>query len=677
MVALLLGAAPQLAEACSCSEGSINRKTLPPDGGTEFPTDGTIRVFVWGAPRWMKVGLLDEYRLRGPQGLIPLEARAEDTMLSLRPKAPLSPHAEYALERVYAYDENGERLTDSQREKIARYGGEEYGPKNHIARRLWFPEARFRTGAGPERRTLAAPEIQKAEAYRDDRTSCGPGSSVQLEVRLPAGLLPTDVLGVLIEPSGVTYRTPAPTGESHKLWFGEGMCISDPLVLGFYEKMEARVFVLTAAGRRVVTPRAYSFGGPFELHGRDEPGSPDVLAWQQVQISQGEEHTSRAFFEAPIDGPPASRAVGPAECPHGLEQVESVDLPPGRLAWTAGDVASAGWRESKLYALYSDEKESRARVLVFAPSASPEGRFRFIEIPGRSDSAVAHFSDEHFAVASTVFESDDESQIRVAVLEYDGEARWSRVLGHPGIDWQPQIAEWKGRLLVAWARRDDQYRDQLSWAVLSTSDGTPTELRTRRGGGEARIAVGFGPGGLLLAWTERQERRETVTWAWVDDIGALKASPSGGPPVGRGDGSQPVAGSAPGGYELRVASDEAQPSLLFTNQDRVELLRLGSSARIPLSAGGQGVRHPGAVGSFALLYVAWAAAPTGGQITAIDRHGRVAPLTDISMGMTIPHIVVTPAGVWVLGQDVYDTHPVARRFHCRTEAPAKAPARLR
>src|SRR5690606_31613522 len=116
VVAIGVIATPAAARACSCVPPRLSRDVLPRDGAEQFPTDGVIHVFLTAFPLAARKALASEYRLRDAAGAeVPVDPRVVGTRLDLVPRAPLRPSTKYSLEQVFAFDEAGVRLGDTER----------------------------------------------------------------------------------------------------------------------------------------------------------------------------------------------------------------------------------------------------------------------------------------------------------------------------------------------------------------------------------------------------------------------------------------------------------------------------------------------------------------------------------------------------------------------------------
>ncbi|MEZ4465822.1 MAG: hypothetical protein R3F43_15505 [bacterium] len=220
---LLLIAEPAL--ACSCIEATLRREVTPPDGSRGFPVDGRVRIFLTGFPPALRERLAAEYRLRGPDGFVPLTATVVATRLDLT--GALKPHATYTLEQVFAYDSSGLRLSDVERFRSLR--GEP------AARRLWYPVSTFTTGPGPAGPPPPQPQVERVHvSYRNGGGDCGPGTSLHATFSA-AGAGPFDVLELEVDGHGVVATAPAREASRQgatDLGVSDLLCEPDPYSLG-------------------------------------------------------------------------------------------------------------------------------------------------------------------------------------------------------------------------------------------------------------------------------------------------------------------------------------------------------------------------------------------------------------------------------------------------------------
>ncbi|MCA9527415.1 MAG: hypothetical protein KC549_14090, partial [Myxococcales bacterium] len=185
--------------ACSCIEAIPSREVVPRDGATGFPVDGRVRIFLSAFPPALRARLADEYRLRGPEGLVPLQATVVATRLDLA--ATLKPRTTYTLEQVFAYDAHGQRLSDSERFATLR--------GRPAAQRLWYAVSRFTTGDARAVAPPAQPTVERVNVgYRHGGGDCGPGTSLYARFQVPAAG-PFDVLELEVDGHGVVATAPA------------------------------------------------------------------------------------------------------------------------------------------------------------------------------------------------------------------------------------------------------------------------------------------------------------------------------------------------------------------------------------------------------------------------------------------------------------------------------------
>ncbi|MBI4815676.1 MAG: hypothetical protein HY791_05450 [Deltaproteobacteria bacterium] len=682
---------PRPSNACSCAGAEMKRLTIPLDGAVDFPTDGVIRVLFTAWPKEIRDEMASEYRIREAGGQwVTLKSRVDRTVLSLEPTRELRPNTRYSIERVSVFSDAGERLSDDQRLNIARWGREEFGPKQKISTRRWFQESSFVTGHGPLEGLSEPPSTKAARiGFAYGGGDCGPGSSVSLVYDVPRTLRETDLLGIEVKGLGtaaifkhnaaeVTPRGDLPKG----FWahFGDMMCTPDRVSVGFTETLDVRMFVLAENGR-ITTEQSWTKVKPYQplkleylkkyAEAFRPPSTADALAIARAAEDQRRQQTLARYFSPPIDEQPTSVGSGdpgPAGCPFGLQSQRVIDLPDGVMPWMYGELATAAFREGRVYTIYNADHDKKPRIIEL----SKDDAIRELAGSRLGSENVASFGPTSFITASTVFQSDSESVIRVARSSYEGALEWSRVLDVKGVEQGPRVAWSGGRVLVARERSTPSYESKLAWALLDDTTGkvlAQSPAETPSVDHDAGLSVTHDGKSFLIQWGERELMARTwrVAWARLDDNGQMKAINTF---------SETWLSRvlwAPGGVTA------------FSDRRGVHVSRLGDDDKLTppvrVDVGtGEGSLLTGVSKGESLTFVAWRSNDTG-YVTVLDDHGRVAPPTPIFGGseVTIPAVAAAKVGVVAVygaGHVNLGTHPRAERFVCRDTSDPRAPARI-
>lgn len=519
-VAAVAAGRPRAARACSCVPPRMQRLTLPADGATDVPTNAAIRVFLTGGfPPELRAALADEYRLRGPDGaLVPLSARVVATRLDLTPAAPLRPRARYTLERLYAYDAAGVRLSDTARWWLAlrpqAHGdlGVAAGP----VRVAWFPAVRFTTGAGPAaqlaaarsggRATVRIARVRRSFAYGGG--DCGPAMTVAVDYAPPAGLTPLDVVEVEVRGEGVVWTRPAVDGgqPAARAIVSDGLCNPDPVVLPDTRATVVRVAVVGPDGARRATSRwaraAHRPARPLPAGRRDRLRRNAGAA---IRAALG------AWRAATVVDPGPARPVGPTACPHGFASERSRRVAPDGGPRTYADPAIVGWAGGRAWLALRDPRAGRIALVGVPPAGAPSPRAH-VGAPGAFVAAALVDASGALIVSQ---HDDGRSQGPMSTLHavgVDGAVRWTRPLGRAGDRFR--LASGGGRALVAWTRRVGVLERRLAWTLVDAATGREVAGGVSSVAGDADAtpgaafagdqfaiaAVGGGPGAAPVHW---------------------------------------------------------------------------------------------------------------------------------------------------------------------------------
>lgn len=494
------------AQACSCVPPSLTRSVHPRSGARGFPPAGRIRIFLRGG--WGDVlgaALAREYRLRDGRGnLVALDASYGGRVLTLVPRQPLRPEEDHVLERVHAYDPQGELVSDQER----------FGWDPPRVRRVWFPDVHFRTGAAAGKRArIAAPVVLGVEVeYRHGGGDCGPGGDVGLTVRWPAGAGGDHLLIEVRGRGAVTHVVPDAdrTADPVEVGFGDTMCWPDKVDVSALSSIAVRAVVVGEDGQRSA-PSAWvepvSCAGKRRACG-DRPArsrslfgrrAEDVERWLGGVASEG--------------GSAGAEPAGPAGCAHGLEPGERRGAAHSEGPWTFADRPDVGWHDGR--AVQVANHGDRLTLLSWRPGGPVQERPLFDS--GAWPSSL--FRGGSFILVSSEIEGPPQTQeifVRVSRHDADGTLRWSRRLGDPPTNWRAS-AIWDGnQVWVFWVRSEADYLSEGLWLARLDAETGAIELAPRSFGDEpalAGIPVPAGPPSgvatsrrLLLAWSASARR---------------------------------------------------------------------------------------------------------------------------------------------------------------------------
>lgn len=206
------------AHACSCAF-KLERKVLPADGTSGFPSNGQLRIFFDGPfLEQVRKAAPAEYRLKDARGrAILLRTRWVLNRLDLIPRSPLRPKTRYRLEQRFWYSPGGKlqqqmrrsfyrsdkklwlhkrlglvsdwgrhMLLLAEKRKAASRGKKT--PVSYKPQWRWHVVNSFVTGPKPSQRSPGAPEgFIVRYNFRYGGGDCGPGTSVHVEFSPASG----------------------------------------------------------------------------------------------------------------------------------------------------------------------------------------------------------------------------------------------------------------------------------------------------------------------------------------------------------------------------------------------------------------------------------------------------------------------------------------------------------
>lgn len=645
LLATLVLAAPALlasgrAAACSCVEPHLERRVVPEDGATDFPTDGIVRVFLDGFPESTRGSVGSEYRLRDPSGaLVPLVVGATRSRLDLRPRAPLTPGTSYVLEQVFAFDASGTRLTDLQRLSASSLRG------------IWYPVATFRTGVGPAAVRAVAPSIASARLhFAHGGGDCGPATAVAVEIAMPPGARPTDVVELRVRSQGAVTTDLA---SASSLYAGDMLCDPEPVTLASGSSLEVQVVAIDAAGHELGTStwvRAQGVG--TRSPSSRASGLLGAPAWPAASI---------------VPAPPSASSRGPSACPDGLEVVSRHDA--GEHGpWAYGDRTTlsadggARWMATAgddgapfgLYAVAGDGAASRVTTTV---SGYPSGLCATPSGP---------------LVSTTTYTQDAHARGHLIRLDGHGAPSWTVDLTGDGSD--HRIARGGGRVLVAWASRAPDYAESLAYAIVDEASGaiiasaSPTAFGLDSN--SEGPAAAFVDGRFLIAWGTGSGFRRgpfasvVVSGTTLGTPNDLSTIDSYSPPDLVGAGTRAGLATATSGGLVQL-----------TILDRDGAIDAGPFD-LSTGIGGGENRLPRIAWNGTYFLVGWETYPSPGvYVVAADATGAVSPALRVDASEPYAGtigMVATTSG-WLAGYTTDRAHARIAELRCRASAPLGPP----
>jgi hypothetical protein len=481
LAALAIGAQPRIAHSCSCVRPTIRRAVLPKNGSTGFPTDGVLRIFVTGGlPEALRRRLAHEYRLIGPDGKpVALASSLAGTRLDLVPKKPLRPTSRHVLEQVFAFDPSGQRITDTQRWRLAWQPYAPGAPRPKI-RRAWFPVLAFHTGPGASARKPPAPTIQRAEVcFAYGGGDCGPGTALSLDYDLPAQLEETDVVELRVRGKGLvaTFLPERRQGNKpgYTAYVGDMLCTPDKVHLGFNGPFVARLQLRSVTGQ-------LSLAGPWKRARvrHRQPPRPIRGRYRPPSMTDAVER----WFADPLVVAKARVAAGPAGCPHGLESQAQLPVSTSGAYTSYEATGSASWYRDQGATVVGEKGSST--LLTFGEGKPPtrtvlqgsasHGQL-LVEGQALYVAGVAHVPERKGA---------ERQPPKILVTRHgpDGKALWKRALVGPGgvSNTKPRLVMGDPGLLVVWEHWPDYGGSHnLHWALLAPRTGRVIHQRQTAG----------------------------------------------------------------------------------------------------------------------------------------------------------------------------------------------------
>jgi hypothetical protein len=693
---------PNPADACSCVRPSLGRSELPRDGASGFPTDGHIRIFLTGG--WspeLRAGLSGEYRLRGPDGkLVPFTHRVDQTMLTLSPKKRLKPSSEYVIERIFAY-RNGERLSDDARWSLALFGPKrrDWKPNKKLPPpdwiRRWYPHISFRTGAGPERRTVQAPEVTKARVgFRYGGGDCGPGTSLTIYYR-PRSLLATDVLAVERKGDGLIWwfehseelrtQTEDGLGDSYNEYLSNLLCTPDKIDLGVAAPFQVRFVSISAAGKSSKVTGWKKSDKPAR---RGYIRIDDDSEWKKREKKLVAEGTKR-FLSGRIDSTPVAAPSGPQGCAHGLESKRIWDLSDGGFPWTYEDRACVGWAGDQGWTLNGKRKKQAPSLFFFESTSKTATKTVPIPKAGYELRAFPVGKDRFLIISTVYFEKSKakKSAIRVSLIGLDGKPLWEHTFERKVTQWHPFAAIAPDRVLVgwlSWGKGDDSLKQRITWAIIETGSGKVTREPKPSGllGSSDALTTAIWDGDeFLMAWA-------------VDRMSAGKAGTlAPGPHITRISKSGKLLDTTPLPDRRATGFDFAPASfgtlLVWGDGSAIKLARLDEKGRVKgdpfvVSSGtARRPRKPVVTWRPGLIAVAWEAhSSQQAYVSVIDDAGSVSEPFLLAKGALASTVALAPAGEGFIvaygrgGASFAGGRATTELVVCSSRSSGRAPARL-
>ncbi len=653
--------------ACSCIPARLARTTLPADGAVSFPTDGVLRVFLYGFPRPLRGALSAEYRLTDAQGAeVALDASVTLTRLDLRPHTALRPHTRYTLSRLYAYDDAGTLMNDTERLMVSfdRYLSPSASAPS--MRRAWFPEVRFATGEGPATTHAALPSRLEARAsYRFGGGDCGPGVALNTTFRVPSSTLATDVAALEIRAQGYPPALVAtmPAQGLGALYASDLLCTPDPAYIPSSDGLEARVVVVDATGATVGetpwtaarTPEHRALPANWESDRRGL--SPDVGTLIQ------------RWRSPPIVQTTATGARGPASCAYGFEVTSRRELAPEGASWAYESLSTLAVDGERAWVTINASREARHTRLLAVPTQGAATVLR-PAVPGYVSVITAGPSGPLLVRRA----SDGAAGSAILSLDRNGRTLWQRSLrahrdGH-------RIAASADRVLVLDRETESFQARPFGWTLLDARTGAPIGAARDSNEpviGDGSVAAAWVRDRFVIAWTARSDERGTsVKVATMTPDGTLRAP-----------ATLPI--SADGPIDLAASGDRV--ALVSANEGVVSWTLLDSAGAVqrgPIAVsggvGGQDNRKPRVSARDDLFVVSWEAHPTGAvYAAAVDVTGALsAALTIADNGAGTVFVAPQPGGAFLASyaSEMGVGRLNAATLRCRATAPPGAPQRI-
>lgn len=464
------------AEACSCARPTMTRKLVTPAAGA--PTNSVVRVFLRGGfPVGLRRGLVAEYRLRDPRGrIIALAGKVAGTRLDMRPaRGTLAPRTRYILEQVFAFDDSGARLTDTERMRVARFGRlQRIGPTS--MRRAWFPVARFTTGAGALARRPPVPHISRGNvSFRYGGGDCGPAVSLIAHVAVPLGVRPGDSLELEVKGHGVVNTIPlgrGAAGTTLQLYVSNTRCNPDKVSLGAAGPYKARVAIRSMTGARS------ALSAWFQPHvaRRKRPLRP---LWSGQPAHRA---AVRAWLGARLVKARGRKPRGPAGCRGGLVVARRFKLTSSGAPDSYEAVGSVAWSRGQGWTLSGNAGRVGSNVVLFGKKPATR------RLAGSGWNAVGA-RDRRGSVVATVRLRPRLSRVMVAAYSASGKQRWAVGVGGAAAQSRPRLALGARRVLVTWRSSASITNNTIRWALLDRATGKLVADDGRRPGAGPRVGV--------------------------------------------------------------------------------------------------------------------------------------------------------------------------------------------
>lgn len=628
-------------DACSCVAPRMSRLLVPADGAEAFPTNGILRVYLEAFPERLRADLAREYRLRGPDGEVALRAQVLATRLDLIPTRPLRPSSTYTLEQVFAYDSDGNLISDTERAR----------PRSPT-RGAWFPVSRFTTAASAA--TARARPITLASASFDFRFGggdCGPGVSLVAETQLPHPLTDSDLLELRVVGLGIVDTVPItnPNVPSMQLHASNMNCNPDPVTIGWSSGLEIEVILRDAAGHELgSTGRQVPAGSPERsgwLRNRSRAG--DLPAWSQIRMVQ----------------PTVAANEGPQGCPHGFEVVREQDLVEHGGPWMYGARSTLASDGRRAWLGFEESQVGPPARIVRVDGE----RIRTLSTPAISGIPRALLAGRHGPIIlSQTYRSGGggTNGTLTSLRGVDLHAAWSHDLGD-GDAWR--VAMGSRRVVAGWRSGGN-----LTYAMFDARSGSPIQTTVRTGlpidrGSSEGAALAHVRDRFLFAWTPSRSRTlETL----VVDL------------QGNASDAREIAMTGADIPDMVGAGDRA--ALVNADRGRIQLAMLDRDGRIASAprviSTGTDNRIPRVAYNGRFLAVGWETHPRGGAyVVAVDLRGRVSPVLRLDHGErhagTIG-LAPTPDGFLASFTTNYQGTAVLRALRCRADAPMRAPSSI-
>ena len=633
------------ADACSCVGPTMRRRIVTPTRNA--PRNTVVRVFLTGGfPASLRGSLATEYRLRDPKGrIIALTGTATRTRLDMRPKrGTLAARTRYVIEQVFAFADDGERLTDTERMRVSWSGKRSYSKPRTSMRRAWFAVATFTTGwRARTGKRPATPTITKGRvSFRYGGGDCGPSSSLSVQVTLPKrGMRAGDSLELEVKGRGVVDTIPllaSAAGTTVRAYVSDSRCISDKVSLGYRGPFPVRAAIRSITG---VRSRVSKWFKPKIAPLTRPPAKPGFGGIRSAMIYR---KAVTAWLGAPMVKRTALklRQRGPRGCRGGLRVGKRFKLSSKGSADSYEAIGSVAWRRGQGWSVVGDPKGKLANGVRFGRTITKQ------PLAGSAHGPVG-VSDRRGAVVVTTKYGSNNSHLIVGAYDSAGKSQWTHLLVGPKRQSRPRLALGSKLVMVTWWSSRSILHVTMRWALLHrrtgkvVADDGLAPARGPRVGIDVHHGVTYSAGRFFIVYSGYRPYRQRPHVIIVSAKTRKQIANVTLPMAGAGNGFD-LAPASKGGVALAYASRRQIYWILLDKNARtvtrpVRLSHaLGSRNRKPrIARAGTGAKM--------LWAVAWEIFPSNTtHVVVIDAKGRKSKPTAIAPGARTSTIAIAPTG---------------------------------